>query len=240
MWIILSGHYILHSDCDAILCPTLNTVLPTTGIKHHFPRDMVYGHSDHFGLAIPHLYNLQGFLHLSALIKFGLLPCTTGQLICQSYETLQVELGLSGELLNKKNSNWAILCTPTWLAHTWQYASEQGWEITGLPSLKLKCNHDCCLQEMFWNKGYRGQQLVDLNHCCLWLQVILVADISDGHSMQLLPTILAGSKTNLSPLSHCWPKQASPTATQWNLWQMALKSSLTNNESYQLTFSLSS
>jgi len=95
----------LHSECNAILCLAMNAVLPMIGINHQFPRDMVFGHSDHFGLAIPHLYDSQGFLHLSALIKFGPLPCTTGQLICQSYETLQVKLGLVGELLNKKHSD---------------------------------------------------------------------------------------------------------------------------------------
>jgi len=41
--------------------------------------------------------------------------------------------------LTKAYSEWASLCTPTWLMHTWQYASEHGWSIaTGFPSLPLK------------------------------------------------------------------------------------------------------
>jgi len=94
----------------------------------------------------------------------------------------------------------------------WQYTSEQGWEIVSrLPSLQLKCDCNTFLMEMFWNKGYRGQQLVDLNQCHLWLQVTMVADITDGHGMHLLTIILAGNKAHLSPLS----KQTPPTATQW-------------------------
>ncbi len=58
------------NECDDIICPAINAVLPAIGINRHFPRDMVHGHADHFGLAIPHLYDSQGFSHLSALLKF--------------------------------------------------------------------------------------------------------------------------------------------------------------------------
>jgi len=154
------------AECDDILRPALQTVLPALGVNRHFPRDMLYGHADHFGLAIPNLYDSQGFLHLLALLKFGAAPCTTGQLLRQSYESLQIELGLPGEVLTKPFSSWAILCTKSWLTHTWQYASENGWEIvTGLPSLLPKCEKDQFLMELFWIKGYCAQQLTDLNHC---------------------------------------------------------------------------
>jgi len=62
---------------------------------------MIYGHTDHFGLAIPNLYDSQGFLHLSALLKFGSEPCMTGQLLQQTYETLQLEVGLPGKILTQ-------------------------------------------------------------------------------------------------------------------------------------------
>jgi len=156
----------LRSECKDILQPALNAILLAIGMNQHFPQDMAYGHFDQFGLAIPHLYDSQGFLHLSALLKFGSSDCTMGQLIRQSYETLQIELGLPGEILINKHSDWSIVCTPTWLTHTWQYTSEYRWEITtGLPSLPLKCNCDKYLMEIFWNHGYRGHQLTTLNHC---------------------------------------------------------------------------
>ncbi len=89
-----------------------------------------------------------------------------GQLLQQTYETLQIELGLPSEILMKPFSQWAALCTETWLTHTWQYASEHGWDImTGLPPLLAKCKNDQFLMENFLHKGYQGQHLVDLNHC---------------------------------------------------------------------------
>jgi len=68
-------------ECDDIFHLAINAVLPVLGINRHFPQDMLYGHADHFGLAIPNLYDSQGFLHLSALLKFGSEPCMTGQLL---------------------------------------------------------------------------------------------------------------------------------------------------------------
>jgi len=222
-------------ECDDILHPALHAVLPALGVNHHFPRDMIYGHADHFGLAIPNLYDSQGFSHLSTLLKFGTSPCTMGQLLWQTYETLQIEVGLPGELLTQAYSPWASLCTKSWLTHTWQYASENGWEIvTGLPSLPYKCNNDQFLMELFWHKGYCGQQLVDLNHCRLWLQVSSLADIVDGWGTHVVPAILLGKKSHLSPNSHQWPTQAPPTQGQWMLWWQALCASLSLNDLLKL------
>jgi len=102
------------SECEDILWPGLNAILPAISMNRHFPHNMVYGHFDQFRLAIPHLYHFQGFHHLSALLKSGSSDCTTRQLIQQSYETLQIELGLPGEILLNKHSDWSIICTPTW------------------------------------------------------------------------------------------------------------------------------
>jgi len=183
-------------ECDDILRPALNAFLPSIGVNWHFPRDMIYDHNDLLGLAIPHLYDSQGFLHMSAMLKFGASPGLTGALLRQTYEILQLEVGLSGEILMKLYSSWACLCTKLWLTHTWQYALEHGWDIvTGLPSLQPKCLHNQFLMEVFWNQGYQGQKLMDLNHCRLWLQVTSLANIVDGHGNHMLPSILLGKST---------------------------------------------
>jgi len=68
-----------HSKGNDILCPAINTELPALGINCHFPCNMIDGHANHFDMVIPNLYDSQGFLHLSALFKFGTLPCPMGQ-----------------------------------------------------------------------------------------------------------------------------------------------------------------
>jgi len=148
-------------------------------------------------------------------------------------------VSLPGKVLTKQFSTWAILCTKSWLTHTWQYALENGWEIvTRLPSLLPKCENDQFLMELFWLKGYHAQQLINLNHCQLWLQVTSLARIVDGQGTHLLPSILSGIKSHSSPSLHWWPKQAPPTQAQWTLWQTALYASLLTNDLLKLVSSL--
>jgi len=79
-----------------------------------------------------------------SIAQIGLSTNTTGQLIHQSYKSLQIKLGLPGEPLHKSCADWSILWTNTWLMHTWKHTSEYGWLITtDLPSPQLlKCKND--------------------------------------------------------------------------------------------------
>jgi len=69
---------------------------------------MVYGHNDHHGLGVPHLYDTQGYRHLQALMQFGSSPGTTGTLLQHSYEALQLEIGLPGEIFQYCYTDWAV------------------------------------------------------------------------------------------------------------------------------------
>ncbi len=55
--------------------------------------------------------------------------------------------------------------------------------------------------DIFWKHGYCGSQLAALNHCRIWLQIVTLADIVDGHGTHMLLTILARVKQHSSPSS---------------------------------------
>jgi len=130
------------------------------------------------------------------------------------------KLVYQGEILALSFADWSPLSMSTWLTHTWQYASENGWTITtGIPSLHLKCENDRFLMDIFWKHGYCGSQLAALNHCRLWLQIVTLADIVDGHGTHMLLTILARVKQHSSPSPYRWPKQGPPNSMQWSLWK---------------------
>jgi len=180
-------------ECDQIMRPVLKVTLPAIGLNHHFPWKMVYGHNDHHGLALLHLYDTQGFRHLMAVLQFGDMPSTTGQLLQHSYEALQLELGLPGEILQYPFAAWKDMVTPTWLTHTWQYASEHEIKIvSGQTSLKLLCMNNQFLNLAFWQHGFRGRTLMILNKCQMWLQVLTVAELVDGYGHLFLQTIFLG------------------------------------------------
>jgi len=188
-------------ECENILWPAILQLLPVIGINRHFPRLMVYRHGKHFGLGIPHLYDTQGFLHLMALLKFTSSANPTGTYLLHLCETLQVEMGLPGEIFHYDFKEWSQ-ATPCWLSQTWQYMSEQKITITtNIPSLSPQCINDQFLMLKFRQHGYKGIQLAMLNKCRLWLKVTTLADITDGQGKELLTPMLM--KSNEIALPTC-------------------------------------
>jgi len=173
-------------EYENILQPAILQLLPAIGINQHFPWLMVYGHGKHFALGIPHLYDTQGFLHLTAILKFTSSVNTTGTFLLHLYEALQVELGLPGKLFHYDFKEWSHIM-PCWLSQTWQFASKHQLKITtNIPPLALQCKNDQFLMLKFWQHGYKGNQLEVLNKCRLWLQATTLADITDGQGREML------------------------------------------------------
>jgi len=227
------------ADCDAIIKPALKVALPAIGLNRHFPRQMVYGHNDHHGLGVPHLYDTQGYRHLLAMMQFGSSLGTTGTLLQHSYEALQLELGLPGEIFKYCYTDWATCCTPTWLTHTWQYCTENGIVVkTGITPLSLQCENDQFLTQAFWNHGYRGKQLALLNQCRIWLQATTLADLVDGYGTSLLAPLLAGNKTRFHPSPYKWPQQGQLPSFAWLLWREAIQRTFPTRTGNHLATSL--
>jgi len=150
----------------------------------------------------------QGFLHILALMKFSMQPGIMGKLLNHSYEAMQVELGLLGEIFQYSYPEWGQTITLCWLSHTWQYLSELGIQLENHKiTLQEACNKDIFLMLNFWNAGYWGEALTQLNKCCLWLQVTTVADITNGQGQHILNTYLEGIHTIIWPKWWHWPKQ---------------------------------
>jgi len=183
---------------------------------------MVYGHGKHFGLGILHLYDTQGFLHLTEILKFMSLVNTTGTFLLHSYEALQVEMGLPGKLFYYDFKEWSHVMQ-CWLSQTWQYASKHQIKITtNIPSLAHQCNNNQFLMLKFWQHSYKGSQLEALNKCWLWLQVTTLADITDGQGRELLIPMLTGSNEIALPTRWQWLQQGQPPQKGWILWQEAI------------------
>jgi len=223
-------------ECDQILSPALKVALPAIGLNRHFPRDMLFGLNDHHGLGLPHLYDTQGFWHLQALMKFGASSDSTGNLLLHSYEALQLELGLPGEVFEYPYEVWKQLVTPTWMTQTWKYACEKGFCIrTGAPALRLRCQGDQFLNLMFWQHGCRGERLATLNRCRLYLQLTTLAELVDGKGEALLRAVLSGIRPSQFPALYQWPMQGQLPFSAWQLWRETIQAMCSLRSHYQLS-----
>jgi len=45
-------------QCEEIMRPAFMSLLPAIGLNQHFPLLMLFGHQDHYGLTLPHLYDM--------------------------------------------------------------------------------------------------------------------------------------------------------------------------------------
>jgi len=79
-----------------------------------------------------------------------------GNLLNHSYEGLQVELGLPGEIFQYPYLEWGQIVTHiARLSHTWQYFSEFGLQLnTHKMAFQGACDQDSFLMLNFWKAGY--------------------------------------------------------------------------------------
>jgi hypothetical protein len=77
---------------------------------------------------------------------------------------------------------------------------------------------DALLVHLFWNAGYRGQQLQALNQCRMALKLLYLSHISTacGRSLEA-SLLLKPSQQNKSLSKFVFPNEQ-PARSDWNLW----------------------
>jgi len=87
--------------------------------------------------------------------------------------------------------------------------------------------------EVFLRTGYRSLELATLNQCRMYLQVVFLSDICNGHGMAIENQFWTG-KAISDKHHYCWPWSHKPTQGEWALWQLALMHSLHLGSTQQL------
>jgi len=86
-------------QCTEIMQPILAQGLPLAGFIQSFPKAIVHGPWQWGRLNIPNLYMEQLISHIHMILKFGgQLEEITGSLLQASWEALQLEAGLAGNI----------------------------------------------------------------------------------------------------------------------------------------------
>jgi len=228
--ILRQVHYVLpattltQTQCDQVMAPCYRRGLPAVGIMCSFPRAILQAPYDYYGLGITNLYLEQGIQHILAILRYG--PNnddSTGKLIRLGLETLHLELGLNGHLLSLDWPTLHHMTTPTWITHTWRFMHENGISIeTNTPEIPMSREGDQLLTNLFLQAGIRGKDLAALNRCRLFLQVVTLADISDGSGHYITDAMLSGKANTTFTSGFTWPNQGQPTKKEWAQWHLGL------------------
>ncbi len=115
------------------------------------------------------------------------------------------------------------LATPMWLSHTWQFQLEHGIRIeTTTPNIPLSWEGDQLLTVAFLQPGIKGKDLAMLNCCCMFLQVAMIADISEGTRFYVSDAMLTGQANTTFSSGYTWPNQNRPSKQDWARWHLGL------------------
>jgi len=123
--------------------PILQVRLPKIGYVHSMPRAIVHSPLKLVGLNMPNLYTEQLLTQILMLLQYGLQTAeTTGVLIWASVETMKLEMGLVGELMQTPEL-FELVITETWLKQIWLDCLWYNLQIqTNLPEFKPNCSND--------------------------------------------------------------------------------------------------
>jgi hypothetical protein len=141
------------SQCNAIMSPLQQQVLPRMGCVCTLPKTLVYAPKQFCGLALPNLYWLQGLDHIDRLVRYGRSTHLTGRLLRHSLEILQLEVGCHESVLSLPYHIFGHLATSTWLSQIWQFVSTHDIKIScGFSGFKPARCGDQCLISLFYSK----------------------------------------------------------------------------------------
>jgi hypothetical protein len=190
-------------ECDMIMAPILRVALLHSGVCNNIPRAIVYAPLKYQGLGVPAIYIEQGIMTLTRLIKFGRHSHhVTSWLIRRNCEAMKMEMGLNGYLFQHEPTIWDLIVSTTWLKWTWKFAKQHRIDLRNdLPDFKLKREKDELLMQKFYDLGFWGQDLYKLNICRIHLQIVTIADITDGIGERVLEVITNG-QSNHVPHKH--------------------------------------
>lgn len=81
---------------------------------------------------------------------------------------------------------------------------------------------DLFLMDVIIQYNFTPKQLQHINHCRLYLQVILLSDITSADGKHVLHTVQSGFRPKDRSSNLHWPRQEKPPEVAWDLWRTAL------------------
>ena len=210
-------------QCNYIMAPLLKVGLRASGVQWKINRKILYGSPSILGLGFPSLYTTSGIRKLIMLVNHGHKKTLTGGLIRATFEQLQLEIGLPGNIFQWKHNDWKEITTMTWISSIWKFATEMGIHVQ--PStivLKPRRVHDTFIMAFFGAAGISGKELRPLQRCRLFLQATTLTDLANAEGTRITTESLDGIKRQVEPAYYSWPIQRNPSKSDWQAWRLSL------------------
>jgi len=184
---------------------------------------VLFGSAKYGGLEIPELYTDQGFGQLKLLFGHVKLRDEVGQQILCFLSELQLFIGSSSPILSLPFQVYGKLVGDYWLVSIWKHMSQIGYSLDIESAWTPPLSHqlEAALMDLAVKYNFTTNQLKEINHCRVYLQVLTVStDVSDAQGLRLLPAAINGDKALIRTRRLHWPAWQRPTS--WGSWRQLL------------------
>jgi hypothetical protein len=210
-------------ECDKIMAPILQYLLPAMGVCRNFPRALVYNSVKYMGIGIQHPYTIQEILRIKDMISHVHRCTITGKLYRTSFELLLLEIGMGSSLQCIPEEALDILATNCLVKSTCQFLKRYDLSLHHDIKLKPLREQDQFIMEALSALGPNTSELMSLNRCRLYLQVLFLSEISTGDGTAISGDAWAGKHFSIPHKHVSWPRQQRPSSKDWMIWQTFLK-----------------
>ena len=211
-------------DCEEIMAPAKTEILHGLQICDKFPLVLLFGPKSKLGLGLPHLYTLQGILHLEDLLYPTSHATLTGDSYRSTLEQLMVNIGYGTDLFQVPYDLLGKLMPYTWMTHLWEFVYCNAIQIRHDITMPLLRLHDSFIMHRAVVAKFTFAKLDAINRCRLYLQVLTCAEIVTADGGSITPKAWSGIRDSTVNSPYQWPTQPRPPPQDWRVWQSALTS----------------
>jgi hypothetical protein len=197
------------------------------GINRCTKQLLLFGPTSPGAIGFTNTWTDQGIAQVQLLMGHLRQQGEIGQLTIILLEILQLDIGSVLPLFSYPLSQVLKYCQRTWLLNVWDFlvSIEGTMHLEHKWNLAIQQTHDVFLMDAIMNHTphFPPKVLKQMNACPIFLQVLSLADISDGSGYEILKGSLQGIQHNDRRSSYDWPKQLCPSAGAWRTWQSTLQ-----------------
>ena len=214
------------SECRKLDTLMHKVYVSRIGINQHLPLAYRYAPKRYQGLSSIHIESTQLIHKLKIFLSHVNQNTQLGRSIMSMLESTQLFLCVDTNFLQLDYNKYGHIIKKEkgWLAHLWQMCHKYKIQIQGEHACPFICRqNDFSLMEKVVQDGsFSKQEILHIQKCLLYLQVLHISDIADGEGARILTCYKLGQRDINRYSTYVWPNQMLPTRRMWDTWNKAI------------------